>query len=166
MPVVADRARTICTACGYCGRMMSRGDFAFFHPLRVRWSEVDRQDVVFNANYFVYFDVAVGEYWRAIDFRYPSELEPGGTDIFALKATAEFHASATYDDIVDVGCRVARIGRSSMRVVLAVFRGDEHLTSGELIYVHADKRARTSTPWPPSLRDRIVAFERVAPELG
>jgi len=145
---------------------MTRDDFSFFHPLRVRWAEVDRQDVVFNANYFVYFDVAVSEYWRAIGFDYPAALEPLGTDIFALKAGAEFHASATYDELLDVGCRVARIGRTSMRLVLGVFRGAEHLTSGELIYVHAERRARTSTPWPPSLRERIVAFERVAPDLA
>jgi acyl-CoA thioester hydrolase len=122
--------------------MTTRADFTFFHPLRVRWSEVDRQDVVFNANYFVYFDVAVSEYWRALGFRYPAELEPLGTDIFALKASAEFHDAATYDDLVDVGCRVARIGRSSMRLVLAVYRGDQHLTTGELISELDASRAR------------------------
>jgi acyl-CoA thioester hydrolase len=26
-------------------------DFTFVHGLRVRWAEVDRQDVVFNAHY-------------------------------------------------------------------------------------------------------------------
>jgi len=50
---------------------MRRDDFTFLHPLRVRWAEVDRQDVVFNANYFLYFDVAVAEYWRAIGIPYP-----------------------------------------------------------------------------------------------
>jgi len=42
--------------------------------LRVRWAEVDRQDVVFNGHYFLYFDVAVAEYWRAIGFRYPDDI--------------------------------------------------------------------------------------------
>ena len=43
-----------------------RSDFAFFHSLKVRWSEVDMQKVVFNGNYFNYFDVAVYESWRAM----------------------------------------------------------------------------------------------------
>jgi acyl-CoA thioester hydrolase len=38
-----------------------KSDFTFFHRLRVRWSEVDMQKVVFNGNYFNYFDVAVYE---------------------------------------------------------------------------------------------------------
>jgi acyl-CoA thioester hydrolase len=32
---------------------MKRDEFTMIHPLRVRWAEVDRQDVVFNANYFL-----------------------------------------------------------------------------------------------------------------
>ena len=47
---------------------MKREDFTFVHSLRVRWAEVDRQHVVFNGHYFLYFDVAVAEYWRAIGF--------------------------------------------------------------------------------------------------
>jgi len=50
---------------------MKREDFTFVHSLRVRWAEVDRQDVVFNGHYFLYFDVAVAEYWRAIGFSLP-----------------------------------------------------------------------------------------------
>jgi len=43
---------------------MAREDFAFFHTLRVRWSEVDMQSIVFNGHYLNYFDVAFTEYWR------------------------------------------------------------------------------------------------------
>jgi acyl-CoA thioester hydrolase len=144
---------------------MGRGEFTFFHTLRVRWAEVDRQDVVFNGHYFLYFDVAITEYWRAIGFDYPDDIvEKFGTDIFAVKATAEYHGSATYDDVLDVGCRVARIGRSSMRFVLGIFRGDEQITSGELIYVNADVGTRKSAPWPDPLRAAILRFEKVRPD--
>src|SRR5262249_56020841 len=88
---------------------MDRADFTLVHPLRVRWAEVDRQDVVFNGHYFFYFDVAVTEYWRAIGLDYPKSLVEHGTDLFAVKATAEFHGSATYDDVLDIGCRTSRL---------------------------------------------------------
>ena len=140
-------------------------EFTFVHTLRVRWAEVDRQDVVFNGNYFLYFDVAVAEYWRAIGFAYPQDIvDKFGTDIFAVKATAEFHASATYDDVLEVGCRVARIGRTSMQVQLGIFRKDERITSGELIYVNADPRTRKPAPWPEALTKAIVGYEKLPPE--
>ncbi len=146
---------------------MDRGDFTFFHSLRVRWAEVDRQDVVFNGHYFLYFDVAIAEYWRAIGFRYPEDIVGRfGTDIYAVKASAEYHGSATYDELIAIGCRAARIGRSSLRFVLGVWRGEEHLTSGELVYVNAVPATRKSAPWPEALRQSILAFERVAPETG
>ncbi len=146
---------------------MTRGDFTFVHTLRVRWAEVDRQDVVFNGHYFLYFDVAIAEYWRAIGFRYPEDIvDKFGTDIYAVKASAEYHGSATYDELLEIGCRVARIGRSSMRFVLGVYRGDQHITSGELVYVNADPKARKSAPWPDTLKNAILRYERLKPEVA
>src|SRR5439155_869744 len=79
---------------------MKREDFTFVHSLRVRWAEVDRQDVVFNGHYFLYFDVAVAEYWRAIGFRYPEDIvEKFGTDIYAVKASAEDHPASVAGEI-------------------------------------------------------------------
>lgn len=144
---------------------MQRADFTFFHTLRVRWAEVDRQGVVFNANYFLYFDVANTEYWRAIGIDYPDGyVEKYGTDIFAVKATAEYQAPATYDDVLDIGCRVARVGRSSMRFVFGIFRGGEQITNGEVIYVNADATTRQSAAWPEPVRAAILRFEKVRPE--
>ena len=45
--------------------MTAPADFAFLHPLRVRWNECDAQGIVFNVNYFLYYDVAVWEWTRA-----------------------------------------------------------------------------------------------------
>ncbi len=65
---------------------MLREHFTFSHQLRVRWAEVDRQDEAFNGHYFLYFDVAIAEYWRAIGFAYPREIVALGMDIYAIKA--------------------------------------------------------------------------------
>ena len=45
---------------------LARGDFRFFHRLRVRWSEVDLQKIVFNPHYLSYIDVAMADYWRDV----------------------------------------------------------------------------------------------------
>ena len=139
-------------------------DFTFVHPLRVRWAECDPQSVVFNANYFAYFDVATTEYWRTIGFRYPEDALVDGNDLFAVKATAEFHAPARYDDVLALRTRVARLGRSSMRFELAIHRDGTHLTTGELIYVNADPKTHTSRPLPERLVAAVLRYEQTAPE--
>jgi acyl-CoA thioester hydrolase len=146
---------------------MAREHFTFHHRLRVRWGEVDKQGIVFNANYFLYFDVAITEYWLAIGINYPDGfVNVYGTDLFAVKATAEFHGSAEFDDFLDIHGRTARLGRSSMQFLLEIWRGDEHLVSGELIYVNADPASKKSAPLPEILRQKITAYERVAPDLA
>lgn len=142
---------------------MAKTDFAFIHRLRVRWAEVDLQGIVFNAHYLTYFDVGITEYWRAIGLRYPEGfVQQHGADIFVVKSTIEYHASARFDDELDVCGRIARIGRSSMVFVLEIHRGDEHLISGEVVYVCADPHARRSVAVPQPLRERIAAFEKTA----
>ena len=143
--------------------MVSRDDFRFVHTLRVRWSEVDAQGVVFNPNYFTYVDVAVTEYYRELGYPYPGELLAHGSDSFAVKATGEFHASARYDELLDLRVRVARLGKSSFTVVCAIHCEDRHVFTGELVYVNVDVDSRRPMPVPDFLRDAIFAYERVAP---
>ena len=134
----------------------ARAAFRFFHSLRVRWAEVDKQDIVFNGHYLTYFDVAITEYWRAIGVPYPAVTARWGSDLFVVKAGIEYHAPAHYDDELDIGVTVARIGTSSMRFVVAIFRGDEHLIGGELIYVNADPVTRKPVPVTAELRALIA----------
>jgi acyl-CoA thioester hydrolase len=142
---------------------MAREDFRFTHPLRVRWAEVDRQGIVFNAHYLAYFDVGVTEYYRALGYPYPDGLLAHGTDLYVKKAELEYHASAEFDDDLDIAVRVVRLGRSSFDFEVQVLRGAELLVSGRLVYVNADPATRKSAPLPDFLRDAIKRFERVAP---
>ncbi len=134
---------------------MNRSDFSFLHRLRVRWAETDPQNIVFNGNYLTYFDVGITEYWRAIGIPYPSTVERFGVDLFVVKATVEYHAPAHYDDELDIGVRVGRIGNSSMQFVLGIFRGEEHLISGEVIYVAAHAQTRQPQSVPQGLRELL-----------
>lgn len=143
---------------------MSRDDFCFSHRLRVRWAEVDSQGIVFNAHYLTYFDVAATEYWRSIGWAYPAEFLARGVDTFAVKSTVEYHAPATFDDEIDVLVRIARLGRTSMRVSLEIHREETHLVTGELVYVTASPTNRKPMPIPDGMREAIRRFERKAPE--
>jgi YbgC/YbaW family acyl-CoA thioester hydrolase len=138
---------------------MNRRDFRFFDRLRVRWAEIDAQKIVFNGHYLMYFDTAVAGYWRALAMPYAQTMERLGGDLYVRKATVEYLGSARYDDVLDVGMRCARIGTSSILFSGAVFRQDQLLVSGELVYVFADPPTQTSKPVPDALRAILEAFE-------
>jgi YbgC/YbaW family acyl-CoA thioester hydrolase len=138
---------------------LQRSDFRFAHRLRVRWVEVDMQKIVFNAHYLMYFDNAMGDYWRALALPYVASMQLLGGDTFVKKATLEYHASARYDDMLEVCLKCARIGTSSLVFQGAIFCGDTLLVTGELIYVFADPLTQTAKPVPPELRSIFDAYE-------
>ena len=144
---------------------MTRNDFRFFDRLRVRWAEVDMQKIVFNAHYLMYFDTAVAGYWRALALPYEQTMHDLGGDLYVRKATVEYEGSARYDDRLDVGLRCARIGRSSMQLQGAVFRGEQCLVTGDLVYVFADPSTQTSREVPPELRAVLDGFEAGEPMI-
>ncbi len=145
---------------------MARQDFSFFYSLRVRWSEVDMQAIVFNGHYLNYFDVAFTEYWRETGLPDVIAQAEAGLELFARKASIEYHAPARFDDLLDIGVRCADLGRSSMRFVLEIYKADELLISGEMLYVHADSRIRKSEPVPQAWRDVLLRFETALPVNG
>jgi predicted GNAT family N-acyltransferase len=96
---------------------------------------------------------------------YHETMEHLEGDMYVRRATVEYEGSARYDDVCDVGIRCARIGRSSMAFEAALFRGNERLVHGELLYVFADPATQTSKPVPPALRSLLEGFEQGAPVL-
>ena len=68
---------------------------------RVRYAETDKMGVVYYANYLVWFEVGRNEYMRACGYPY-SKLE--AQDIFmpVAEARCRYHASAIYDDVLQI----------------------------------------------------------------
>jgi YbgC/YbaW family acyl-CoA thioester hydrolase len=118
------------------------------------------QKIVFNGHYLMYLDTAVSDYWRALALPYEQSLHGMGGDLFVVKSTLEYKASAVYDDLLHIGMRCSRIGNSSMVFEGVVFRGEQVLVKGELVYVYADPQTQTSQPVPQTLRDILLGFEQ------
>ncbi len=138
---------------------MSRSDFTFFHPLRVRYAEIDGQGVVYNAHYLTYFDVAITEYLRWLDYDYPLGGDPdAGTDFHLVKALVEYRAPVVYDDEIEIGVRIGRLGTTSVTFILAIFpKGGVDLRStGEIVWVNTDQKAHASAPLPARFVEAVA----------
>jgi YbgC/YbaW family acyl-CoA thioester hydrolase len=138
---------------------MKRHDYRFLDRLRVRWAEVDMQRIVFNPHYLMYVDTAIAGYWRAMALPYAETMEQLAGDLFVRKATVEYHASARYDEQLEVGIRCQRVGNSSIVFSSTVFRGEQALVDVELVYVFADPVLQKSKPVPQELRALLTDFE-------
>lgn len=142
-----------------------RERFAVRHDVRVRYNEIDGQGIVFNGNYLIYADIGVTELFRAM-----GEGQPGaffaqyGTDIVVVNAELDYHASAELDDMITIAARVARFGRTSFTIHVAVFRGDERMTDMALTYAHVEADRSRATPLPAMFIADVRDFQPDPPE--
>ena len=143
-----------------------REQFAVTHDVRVRYNEIDGQGIVFNGNYLIYADIGVTEYFRTL-----GEGEPGsffaqyGTDIVVVNAELDYHASARLDEVIRIASRVARFGRTSFTMHVAIFRGDERLTDMALTYAHVESDRSRSLPLPGSFIADVRSAQTIPPEM-
>jgi acyl-CoA thioester hydrolase len=132
---------------------------SFRCELRVRYHECDPQGIVFNANWFVYFDIAITELWRAALGSYAG-LAEHGCDIVVVEAQATFRAPARFDELIALELDVTRIGETSMTTEIAVARDADALVSGRLVHVFVDPADLSKRAIPPPVRSALEHLGR------
>jgi acyl-CoA thioester hydrolase len=129
----------------------------FVHELRVRYAECDPQNIVFNANYLVYFDVVFTELWRAAVGPW-QDMVARGIDAVVAEANVRFRAPARFDDVLALHAHVARLGTTSMLTGIDVMRDGELLVAGRLQHVCVETATWGKTPIPDWVRDGLRRF--------
>jgi uncharacterized protein len=131
--------------------------FPFTHHLRVRYNECDPQNVVFNANYFTYFDITITELWREAFGSYDAMVE-AGTDLMVVEARARYLAPARFDDQLEIGAGFSHLGTTSIQTRLLVRRDGEPVTEGDLRHVFIDPATQQKREPPPDLRQTLERY--------
>ena len=141
---------------------MNRVSFKFFYTLRVRYAEVDAQGIVFNAHYLTYFDCAITEYYRAIKYSYYTEVKKSKKDFHVIKTTLNYKKPILFDQKIDIGVRVSKLGNSSLNFDLGIYKNNKKdlLAYGNVIQVYADQIKKCSTPLSKNFISKFKKFEK------
>ena len=95
--------------------------------LRVRYEETDAMQVVYYSKVFVWMEVGRINLLRDIGLPY-KDWEAKGMGMPVVHASADYRASARFDDEILVKTRIARLGNSSIKFENEVYRlPDMHL---------------------------------------
>jgi len=127
------------------------------HSLRVRYHECDAQGIVFNANWFAFFDIALTELWRAAFGSYGALIERGA-DTVVVDASAQFKAPGQFDDELEIAIGIERLGGSSMTAALTATRDGETLVTGRLVHVFVDPATMAKQPIPGWAREALEPY--------
>jgi acyl-CoA thioester hydrolase len=129
----------------------------FVHPLRVRYAECDPQQIVFNANYFAYFDVGMTELWRAAIGSYGLMMERG-IDMVVAEASARFLGAARFDDALELEVAITRLGSTACTTRHRVLRDGDALVEGVMRHVFVDPSSLEKLPIPDWLRESLAPW--------
>src|SRR6476619_4990507 len=102
----------------------------------------------------MYLDTTITEYFRALGYDQPADAKKTGVDFHIVKSLIEYKAPVRFDQEIDVGARVARIGNSSLVFELAIFLKDriDALVTGEIVWVYTSQQSHRSVPVPETIR--------------
>ncbi len=128
-----------------------RTAFARFVPLATRWSDNDAYGHLNNVVYYSLFDTAVNAILIEAGL-----LDPATSPIVGLvvETNCRYFSSLTYPDLAEVGVAVERLGRTSVRYSLGVFKagGTSAAAAGRFTHVYVDRETKRPFPIPKGHR--------------
>jgi acyl-CoA thioester hydrolase len=135
-------------------------EFRFFHPIEVRYGDLDPQGHVNNAKYLTYFESGRIQYFTELGLFQPGQsfMEIG---IIMAEARVTFLAPVHYGMPVKVGVRFKKIGNKSMTVEQNIINAEsgEVLATGQVILVAFDYHTNKTLPVPDVMREKISEYE-------
>jgi acyl-CoA thioester hydrolase len=140
----------------------TRNDFAFFLPLATRWGDMDALGHVNNAKFFTYDESARLEYFTRLMRDDPRFWNDYGLILAHIEA--DFLEQLRPPAALDIGFRIAKLGRTSLRTEAGMFLGEACVAVTRGIIVWFDYRASTPLPLPEAVRAKVRALEKVRPE--
>jgi acyl-CoA thioester hydrolase len=137
-----------------------RPDFAHFSQLSTRWMDNDVYGHVNNVQYYSYFDTAVNGF---LIERGVLDIHGGDVVGFVVETNCSYYSPIVFPDTVHVGLRVARIGDSSVKYEVGIFRNAEEQVSaaGAFVHVYVDRSTGKSTRVPEATRAVLAELLRV-----
>ncbi|MGB1560072.1 MAG: acyl-CoA thioesterase [Sinimarinibacterium flocculans] len=143
-------------------KTVSPQDFAFVFRLPTRWSDLDMLGHVNNSRFFSFDESARLEYFGELMRDDPTFWKQRG--FILARIECDFLAQLHHPAQVDVGFRIARIGRSSMDTLAGMFVDGKPVATSRGVLVWYDYEQQKPQPVPDDVRALIRERERIAPE--
>lgn len=136
-----------------------REDYKHFLTIPTRWMDNDVYGHVNNVIYYSFFDTVVNQYLVAEG---ALDIEQSPVIGLVVETLCRYFKPLAFPETIEAGLRVGRLGNSSVRYEIAIFRqGDAApAAAGHFVHVYVDRATRRPVPLPEAMRrvlSRILA---------
>ncbi len=135
-----------------------RIDFQYFHTIQTRWMDNDAYGHVNNVIYYSWFDTVVNQFLIA-----NGELHITGSPSIGLviETQCNYFSSVSFPDVITAGVCVRKLGNSSVKYEVGIFRNDENLAAaqGHFVHVYVDRATRKPVTIPETTRNLLKIIQ-------
>lgn len=131
---------------------MSRAAYRQFSKITTRWFDNDIYGHMNNALHYQLFDTAVNGYLIKTGVL---DLHSGKTVFLVVETGCQYFSELAFPDVITAGFCVTKLGRSSVRYEVSLFRNDADIASakGHFVHVNVDRETRRPVLIGQSARD-------------
>lgn len=138
-----------------------RCEFKHFHTITTRWMDNDAYGHVNNVVYYSWFDTVVNQFLIANGVL---DVERSPVIGLVIETQCNYFASVAFPEPITAGLRVTKLGNSSVRYEVGIFKENEDTASaqGHFVHVYVDRESRKPSAIPETMRALLKTVE-VAP---
>ena len=136
-----------------------RADYAAFSTITTRWFDNDVYGHMNNAMHYQLFDTAVNGMLIESGLL---DLHASETVFLVVETGCTYHGELAFPDVIHAGLRVAKLGGSSVRYEIGLFRNeqDSAAAEGHFVHVNVGRTDRTPRPISDEARATLSALSR------
>ena len=111
----------------------NRGDYNYFFKMNTRWNDNDIYGHLNNVIYYELFDTAVNKWLIKNNL---IDIKKGNNIGLIVQSGCNYFSSFKYPEDIDAGIRVTKIGNSSVRYEVGLFKQNDDLASADGFFIH------------------------------
>ena len=129
----------------------TKKDFKHFYPITSRWMDNDAYGHVNNVVYYLWFDTVVNQFLISHG---TLDIHNGEAIGLVIESHCNYFAPVTFPEPVTAGLCVSKLGNSSVRYEVGIFREDEDQVAaqGHFVHVYVDRLTRKPISMPAATR--------------
>jgi acyl-CoA thioester hydrolase len=138
-------------------RDAGREQFRHFLTIPTRWMDNDIYGHVNNVVHYSYFDTAVNQF---LIERGVLDIHHGEVVGFVVDSGCSYFSPIAFPDLVHAGIRVSKLGNSSVRYEVALYRNDDPLpaAAGHFVHVYVERGGNRPVPVPDGVRSVLESI--------
>lgn len=133
--------------------------YRFYHPIEVRYGDLDPQGHVNNARFLTYMEQTRVAYYKNLGMWEGGSFMDFGAILAEVRVT--FLSPLHWGDPLRVGMRITRLGNKSMTTEYLLENAQDGLryATGMAVLVAFDYHQARTVPLPDAWRRKIIEFE-------